>query len=158
MRMFNRDIFIPRLNAWYADSGVEYGYSGFKLVRNNWTEELQTLRKRVEQSVGYPFNSVLANFYRNGQDSVDWHADDEPELGKNPVIASVSLGATRVFQLKHKHKKALKTLSVELTPGSLLVMSGRTQTHWLHRIPKTSKLVDGRLNFTFRTVDKILAY
>src|SRR5262249_26416929 len=107
--------------------------------------------RAVEVPAEVTFNSVLLNRYRSGKDSVAWHADDEKEFGSHPVIASVSLGGTRTFQLKHKKRKDLKA-SVELTHGSLLLMRGATQHHWLHQIPKTAKAVPERVNLTFRTV------
>ena len=105
----------------------------------------------MEPPCGVVFNGVLLNRYRTGRDSVSWHADDEPEFGDRPVIASVSFGGTRTFQLKHKMRKELKA-SIELTHGSLLIMRGGTQANWLHQIPKTAKQVEERVNLTFRAI------
>jgi alkylated DNA repair dioxygenase AlkB len=151
--MYGKAQLIPRLNAWYGDSDASYSYSGIDLVLNPWTEQLLILKELVERETGKAFNSVLANYYRTGQDSVAWHSDDEPELGADPVIASLSFGATRRFSLKHKYlvgKNA--SLSVNLEGGSLLTMAGKTQTCWQHQLVKTAKPVAGRINLTFRRV------
>jgi alkylated DNA repair dioxygenase AlkB len=150
-RLYGKDIPFPRLTAWYGDLGTSYVYSGITNVPLPWTPPILEVKRAVEPACGLTFNSVLLNRYRTGKDSVSWHADDEPEFGENPVIASVSFGGTRVFQLKHKKRKELKA-SIELTHGSLLVMRARTQANWLHQIPKTAKSVDERLNLTFRAV------
>lgn len=152
IRIAGKAIPIPRLNAWYADRNAGYGYSGIKLPRLDWTPELRSLKERVKQATGYSFNAVLANYYRDGNDSVDWHADDEPELGSNPVIASVSLGGVRSFKFKHRQDRSLAPVSLLLEPGSLLEMSGGTQKNWLHKVPKTKKVVDARINLTFRKI------
>ena len=141
----------PRLTALYADEGVVYTYSGVTYPSLIWTDELDAVRRRVEQAAGGPFNSVLLNRYRDGGDSIGWHADDEPEFGERPVIASVSFGGTRTFQLRHKTRKELKAL-VELTHGSLLIMRGGTQANWVHQVPKTARPVEERLNLTFRAI------
>jgi hypothetical protein len=117
-------------------------------ARHGKTRQIHTLDSLQP---GVVFNSVLLNRYRNGKDSVSWHADDEPEFGERPVIASVSFGGTRTFQFKHKKRKELKA-SVELTHGSLLIMRGDTQANWLHQIPKSAKPVEERLNLTFRAI------
>lgn len=146
-RTFGRPF--PRLNAYYADPGVDYTYSGVTHRGAGWTEGLQEIRRRVEAAAGAGFNSLLLNFYRNGQDSMGFHTDAEPELGPNPVVASISLGAVRKFVLKHKTTKEL--LSYHLTHGSLLVMGGTCQHFWYHGLPKTDK--DGeRINLTFRRI------
>lgn len=141
----------PRLTAWYGDEGKAYTYSGLTVQPLSWTPTLLTMKTQVEAVAGVTFNSVLLNRYRTGQDSVGWHSDDEPELGTNPVIASVSLGATRTFQFKHKTNPDLK-LSIELTNGSLLIMRGTTQHFWKHQIPKTTKVLGPRINLTFRVI------
>lgn len=146
-----RSIPIPRLTAWYGDAGGTYTYSGITMTPEAWTPTLLQIKTKVEQLSGTPFNSVLLNLYRNGRDSVAWHSDDEPELGQNPVIASVSLGATRRFALKHKHRKDLKQ-TIDLFHGSCLLMQGSTQHYWQHQIPKTAKPVAARINLTFRLV------
>jgi alkylated DNA repair dioxygenase AlkB len=150
-KMYGREMPFPRLTAWYGDEGTAYTYSGLKNIPGPWTPPIVEVKRAVEPPCGVTFNSVLLNRYRTGQDSVSWHADDEPEFGKNPVIASVSLGGTRVFQLKHRKCKDLKA-SIELTHGSLLIMRGGTQENWLHQIAKTKKPVRERVNLTFRVV------
>ena len=150
-KLYGKDINFPRLTAWYGDEGSRYIYSGIKNVPLPWTPTILQVKQAVEPPSGVVFNSVLLNRYRNGKDSVSWHADDEPEFGERPVIASVSFGGTRTFQLRHKKRKELKA-SVELTHGSLLIMRGGTQANWLHQIPKTVKPAEERLNLTFRVV------
>lgn len=142
---------IPRLTAWYGDPGKTYIYSGIRVDSLPWTDALLEIKCRIESVSGSIFNSVLLNFYRKGSDSVSWHSDDEPELGKNPVIGSVSFGQERIFQLKHKYDKLLKQ-SVLLPHGSLLVMRGSTQASWLHQTPKSSIEMKPRINLTFRSV------
>lgn len=150
--LFQRTIPIPRLTAWYGDPGKTYAYSGIEMHPEPWTATLLELKTAVETVVTASFNSVLLNLYRTGQDSVGWHSDDEPELGQNPLIASVSFGATRRFSLKHKRRKDLKPIHLDLTHGSLLVMQGTTQHHWVHQISKTTKPVGPRINLTFRII------
>lgn len=142
---------IPRLTAWYGDPGKTYIYSGIRADSLPWTGALLEIKRRIESVSGGIFNSVLLNFYRKGSDNVSWHSDDEPELGKNPVIGSVSFGQERIFQLKHKHDKLLKQ-SVLLPHGSLFVMRGSTQANWLHQVPKSSREMKPRINLTFRSV------
>jgi alkylated DNA repair dioxygenase AlkB len=149
--LYGKPIDLPRLTAWYGDEGTRYIYSGITNVPLPWTPVLREVKRAVEPPAGFVFNSVLLNRYRTGQDSVSWHADDEPEFGEQPVIASVSLGGTRTFQFRHKERKGLQA-SVELTHGSLLIMRGGTQANWLHRVPKTTKPVEERLNLTFRAI------
>ena len=154
--MYGKTHNVPRLSAWYGDESVPYTYSGITAYGLPWTESLQAIKERAEQLAKARFNSVLANLYRDGADSVSWHADDERELGATPVIASVSLGQERTFQLKHKFDKTLKT-NILLPHGSVLVMSGTTQQYWLHQIAKTRRAIAPRINLTFRWVDKRLA-
>jgi alkylated DNA repair dioxygenase AlkB len=151
IKLYGKPIDIPRLTAWYVDEGTAYTYSGIVNDPLPWTPALFVVKRAIEAPAGVVFNSVLLNRYRTGKDSVAWHSDDEPEFGRNPVIASVSFGGTRTFQFQHKSRKELKA-SVELTHGSLLVMRGSTQHHWLHRIPKTTEQVSERINLTFRVV------
>lgn len=151
MKMFGELKPLPRLTAWYGDPGARYVYSGIVNEPLPWTAALAEVKDAVEAAAGVPFNGVLLNRYRTGRDSMGWHADDEPEFGGNPVIASVSFGGARNFQLKHKRRNELKA-SVELTHGSLLIMRGGTQANWLHQVPKTSKPVGERLNLTFRRI------
>ncbi|MGL5074228.1 MAG: alpha-ketoglutarate-dependent dioxygenase AlkB family protein [Waterburya sp.] len=152
IKFFGKEINIPRLTAWYGDEGKSYQYSGIKMNPNPWTPSLIVIKSEVETVLKLKFNSVLINLYRQGQDSMGWHSDDERELGQNPTIASVSFGATRRFQLRHKSNKTLNTLEVALTHGSLLLMRGKTQHFWKHQIPKTSKTLTPRINLTFRAI------
>lgn len=138
----------PRLTAWYGEAG--YTYSGLTLHPLPLTPLLAQLRAAVERATGRRYNSVLLNYYRDGADSMGMHSDDEPELGPEPVIASVSYGATRTFTLRHKRSK--RTVKLDLTDGCLLLMAGALQAHWQHGINKTGKLVGPRLNLTFRFV------
>ena len=145
----------PRLTAWHGDSDAHYSYSGLQLYPRAWTSTLLQIKRAIESAIsshyGCEFNSVLANLYRHHQDSMGWHSDDERELGHTPIIASVSLGVTRRFLLKHKTQRNLK-FSIPLQHGSLLVMAGTTQTHWLHSIPKESSVMAPRINLTFRQI------
>ena len=138
----------PRLTAWYGEAS--YTYSGLTLAPAPLTPLLAQLRATVEALTGHRYNSVLLNYYRDGQDSMGMHSDDEPELGPAPAIASLSLGATRTFILRHKSSG--RTLKLGLPDGSLLLMSGVLQTHWLHGINKTAKSTNPRVNLTFRYV------
>jgi len=142
----------PRLTAWHGDEGRIYSYSGLTLHPLAWTETLLQIKSRLDAVAGVTFNSVLLNLYRNGRDSNGWHQDNEPELGLNPVIASVSFGGTRRFQMRHKLRKDLPKVEIDLTHGSLLLMSGTTQHFWQHQIPKTAKPVEQRINLTFRVI------
>lgn len=151
IQIFGKQTPLPRLTAWYGDAGKTYTYSGIEQHPLPWIPVLTTIKTRIEAEAEVQFNSVLLNLYRHGQDSVAWHSDDEPELGRNPIIGSVSFGGTRRFCLKHKHNRALKC-EVELPHGSFLLMCGETQHHWLHQIPKTSKPVAPRINLTFRRI------
>lgn len=150
IKMFGKSIPMPRLIAWYGDEGKSYTYSGIQHQPKAWTKELLEIKARVEKVAESSFNSVLLNLYRDEKDSVGWHSDDEPELGTNPIIASVSFGGVREFQFKHKTKDLRQ--SIELSNGSLLIMAGECQHHWLHRIPKSKKAIPARMNLTFRTI------
>jgi len=149
--MFGRRVPVPRRVAWHGDPGASYTYSGTRHDPLPWTPALERVRSCVTLLTGVHFNAVLLNLYRDGRDGMGWHADDEPELGRNPVIASVSLGAARRFCLRHRRRKDLR-LDVPLTHGSLLLMSGTTQHHWVHALPKTTAPVGERINLTFRRV------
>jgi alkylated DNA repair dioxygenase AlkB len=138
----------PRLTAWHGDAA--YTYSGLTLAPLPFSPLLQGIRNAVEAATGHHFNSVLLNYYRDGRDSMGMHSDDEPELGPAPAIASLSLGATRTFLLRHKQTK--QTLKLDLPDGSLLLMAGALQQNWLHGINKTARLVGPRLNLTFRYI------
>lgn len=154
IRLYGREVLQPRLTAWHGDPGASYRYSGLQLTPQPWTPALQQLRAQLETATGATFNSVLLNLYRYGQDSMGWHADDEPELGPEPVIASLSLGATRRFRLRPRDAQHTShtPVSLDLPSGSLLVMRGPTQRHWLHAVPKTTRAAGVRLNLTFRLV------
>ncbi|WP_229412592.1 alpha-ketoglutarate-dependent dioxygenase AlkB [Massilia sp. Root335] len=138
----------PRLTAWYGEAS--YTYSGLTLQPLPLTPLLAQLRAAVERVTGQRYNSVLLNYYRDGADSMGMHSDDEPELGPRPVIASLSYGATRTFILRHRRNQ--RTVKLDLTDGSLVLMAGTLQAHWRHGINKTAKLVGPRLNLTFRYV------
>jgi len=140
----------PRLSAWYGD--LAYSYSGIRLEPLPWTASLLQIKKRVEAITEHRFNSVLLNYYRNQNDSMGMHSDDERELGNQPAIASLSLGEERTFVLKHKSRKDLKTVKLSLAAGSLLLMQGDTQRFWRHGINKERQPCGPRINLTFRTV------
>ncbi len=142
----------PRLLAWYGDAGTAYSYSGITLVAEPWSELLLSIKSKVETLSGSTFNSVLVNYYRDQRDSMGFHADDEQELGENPVIASVSFGEERRFVLKHKRRKDLDRLVLPLPSSSLLLMAGETQKNWKHGIPKETRPRGPRINLTFRTI------
>jgi len=150
--IFGRRRLVPRLVAWHGDPGATYVYSGTEHRPRPWTPQLEAIRDRASALTGAVFNAVLLNLYRDGRDGMGWHADDEPELGRNPVIASVSLGAERRFCLRHRRHRQLKT-DLPLPHGSLLCMSGTTQHHWLHALPKTSRPAGERINLTFRHIE-----
>ncbi|MGS2740094.1 alpha-ketoglutarate-dependent dioxygenase AlkB family protein [Sinomicrobium sp. M5D2P17] len=141
----------PRLTALYADNLAPYSYSGITMHPHPFFPELAEIKEKVESVCGESFTSCLLNLYRSGKDSNGWHADDERELGPNPVIASVSLGGERYFHFKHKKEKELRH-KILLENGSLLLMKGSTQHHWLHQIPKTAKKIGPRINLTFRNI------
>ncbi|MEZ5492029.1 MAG: alpha-ketoglutarate-dependent dioxygenase AlkB [Gammaproteobacteria bacterium] len=152
IRLAGRSIAIPRLQCWVAESGFNYSYSGIQMAPLPWSATLLAIRQRVQELAGLSFNAVLLNLYRNGQDSVSWHADDEPELGPNPVVASVSFGASRPFELKPKDNHSAARYRLMLHSGSLLVMGNTMQNNWLHQIPKAKGLEEPRINLTFRQV------
>ncbi|MCO4823111.1 MAG: alpha-ketoglutarate-dependent dioxygenase AlkB [Flavobacteriaceae bacterium] len=141
----------PRLTALYANNSMPYSYSKIKMQPHTFSADLLNIKQKVESICKVEFTSCLLNFYRSGLDSNGWHADNEKELGKHPIIASVSLGAPRVFHLKHRKDKSLKH-KLTLEPGSLLLMQGQTQHNWLHQIPKTKKRIGERINLTFRII------
>lgn len=150
VRIAGRELNVPRLQCWMGDA--DYAYSGIKLTAEPWHPVVDHIRERVQTLTEYQFNVVLLNYYRNGQDSVAWHADDEPELGQNPVIASVTLGAERPFQLRHKRDKSRPRHRFMLTNGSLLLMGESIQNNWMHQLPKVKHLTESRLNLTFRRI------
>lgn len=147
--IFGKTMKIPRLQAWYGEAGKAYNYSGMLLKPHGWTDTLLAIKQRIEDITQTTYTSALLNQYRDGKDSVGWHADDEPVQGKNPTIASVSFGATRKFRFRRTDNHTLKT-ALMLTHGSLVMMQGETQHFWQHEIPKTSQPTDIRINITFR--------
>ena len=150
--VYGRWIDSPRQSAWYGDSGAVYRYSGTVNQPSPWLPELESLRQRLDQFCASRFNSVLANRYRSGTDSMGWHSDDEKELGPDPVIASVSLGGARRFLLQHRRRKDLPIHEIGLEHGSLLVMRAGSQRTWRHSVPKTRRVVAPRINLTYRHV------
>lgn len=151
IRLFGRDVDSPRLSCWIGDPGTGYTYSGAHFEPNPWPVALRAIRARLAGELRIDFNSVLANLYRDGRDSMGWHSDDEPELGAQPVIASLSLGAVRRFRLKPDAADAAG-LALDLPHGSLLVMRGPTQANARHALPRTAKPVGERINLTFRRI------
>jgi len=148
---FNR--LFPRLTAFYADAGLAYKYSGVIYPALEWTAALDEVRRRVEAAAGAPMNSVLLNRYRDGNDSMGYHADAEPELGTNPIVPSLSFGAVRRFVLRHKKNK--QRMEFDLAHGSLLIMAGTLQHFWVHALPKTARPVGERINLTFRNLRSV---
>lgn len=152
IKIYGKEVSLPRLTAWYGDRGCSYTYSGIAMNPHPWNSALLEIKQRVEQIAMVCFNSVLLNLYRTGSDGVSWHSDDEPELALQQTIASVSFGGTRRFEMKHKTKADVPKFELILTHGSVLLMQGETQQYWLHQIPKTKKKVDLRINLTFRVI------
>ena len=150
IKLFGKNIKIPRLQCWYADEGCNYKYSGKMLERNNWHPTLLEIKSNVESITSQKYNSVLANYYRNGSDSMGWHSDDESMLDRDSAIASISLGQERPLHFKHKNKDI--SFAVKQTHGSLIVMEGETQKYWKHCIKKSKIIMKPRLNLTFRTI------
>jgi alkylated DNA repair dioxygenase AlkB len=151
MKLYGKEMDLPRKTAWYGDRDKSYTFSGIHLNPEPWTPTLLKVKERIEEVAGVEFNSVLLNLYRDGNDGISWHTDAEKELGENPVIGSVSFGETRRFMFRHRQDRSLKT-EVELTHGSFLLMAGETQHFWQHQIPKTARKVDPRINLTFRVI------
>ena len=141
---------LPRLQCWMADQGRSYSYSGLKLSPHPWNPDVLRIKARLEQLCEHSFNSVLLNYYRGGSDSVSWHADDETELGPNPIVASVSLGAERTLEFKPKFNLTTPKKQIVLGSGSILIMGKTIQNNWLHQIPKISGTIDPRISLTFR--------
>lgn len=149
IKVFGKTYDQPRLTALYANNDKPYSYSNLTMHPHQFTPNLLQIKSKIELQTQLQFTTCLLNLYRSGADSNGWHADNEKSLGKHPVIASVSFGASRVFHLKHRHDN-LHKLKLILEPGSLLIMKGATQEYWLHQIPKTKKKVEPRINLTFR--------
>ena len=145
-----RKVLVPRLVCWYGEKHAVYSYSGVAHQPLPWNDTLLDVHQRIETFSGFSFNSVLANLYRNGYDSMGWHADKEKELGKNPAIASLSLGDKRLFKIRHN--KTGETINIDLQHGDLLLMSGALQHHWRHCLPKTKFEKKPRINLTFRKI------
>lgn len=150
VRMFGRELPSPRLSAWIGDADAVYTYSRVRHQPAPWTPALAQLRERLQVELGARFNSVLANRYRDGRDSMGWHADDEPELGREPLIASISLGAVRRMRFRARDRSAVA--AIDLADGSLLLMGGRTQTLYQHAVDKTRADTGERINLTFRWI------
>jgi len=150
--VYGKEHLAPRLSRWFGEPWMDYTYASYTMKASAMTSLLKQIQANIEQQTGERFNSVLVNYYRDGSDSNGWHSDDEPELGNNPIIASLSLGASRDFHLRHKRNKEMKH-KMSLENGSLLMMRGTTQSHWQHHVPKRAN-ADGRINLTFRTILK----
>jgi len=156
VKFYGKTFPVPRKTAWYGYEGFNYSYSGITCFPEIWTKELLEIKKEIEKFIpDEDFTSVLLNLYSNGNDKMGWHSDDEKELGINPTIASVSLGETRRFDIKHKQNPELH-YKFELTSGSLLIMRGALQHHWVHQIPAQKRVKEPRINLTFRTIKKSL--
>lgn len=151
IRLFGRQVDSPRLSCWMGDADAVYRYSGTRFEPHPWPAALAELRERLQAETGARFNSVLANRYRDGRDAMGWHSDDEPELGPQPLIASISLGAERRFLLKRRREPGYRA-GLPLPHGSLLLMAGDTQRNYRHALPRTAKPVGERINLTFRWI------
>lgn len=151
IKLFGKTHKQPRLTALFANNKLSYTYSNIKMTPHPFSEDLLKIKTKVEWVSNHEFTSVLLNLYRNGNDGNGWHADNEKELGDNPIIASISLGAPGWFQFKHRNQLEAKH-KILLGHGSLLIMKGEMQHYWLHQIPKTKREITGRINLTFRTI------
>jgi alkylated DNA repair dioxygenase AlkB len=151
IKLYGKQLLLPRLTSWYGDSGRNYTYSGITSKPNHWNDGLLYLKHEIERCLGVHFNSVLLNWYRDGEDYLNWHSDDEKELGEAPTIASANFGETRDFVVRRKDDIAQK-LVIPLKHGTLLVMSGSLQQFWEHAVPKRKKVSGSRFNLTFRNV------
>jgi alkylated DNA repair dioxygenase AlkB len=151
LKIYGRNVLTPRLTCWMGDSDAKYIYSNTHFEPTAWITPVLDIKQRIEDITGHTFNSVLLNYYRDGQDAMGWHCDDEKELGLQPSIASLSLGAVRRFLLRRKDKSE-KSLTIELNHGSLLLMQGDTQKNFQHALPRTAKQISARINLTFRKV------
>lgn len=150
MNMYGKQVLFPRLTSWYGDNDKPYSFSGITLSPHPWSEELLIIKSKIEPICETIFNSVLLNFYRDGNDSISWHTDAEKELGRNPLIASVNFGAERKFQIKHNETS--ETHDIILKHGSLLIMQGEMQHFWKHQVPKQKTINKPRVNLTFRVI------
>lgn len=152
INLYGNTVPLPRLTSWYGDSGKDYIYSGIKSKPNPWNRGLLYLKEQIEAKFSLTFNSVLLNWYRDGDDHISWHSDDEPELGVNPVIASANFGQSRDFVLRRKDDHTEK-ITLLLQHGSLMLMQGEMQTYWEHSVPKRRKTDGSRFNLTFRSIE-----
>jgi alkylated DNA repair dioxygenase AlkB len=152
IKIYGKEVVSPRLQSWHGDVGTPYHYSNTTMQPNDWTPYLYQLKLKCEQAFDAQYNSVLVNYYRDGGDAMGWHSDDEPELGDNPTIASLTLGYARTFSLKHKTLK--QRFDIPLSHGSLLIMAGTTQKFWQHAVPRRKRVTEGRINLTFRYIHR----
>ena len=155
INMFGKVIPLPRLTACYGDPGAKYNYSKINNIPLSWTDTLLAIKKDIEKKLSVKVNSLLINYYRNNEDHVSWHADDEKELGKSPIIASLSLGAVRKFQVKHNTDPEVDIISINAESGSLMIMKDGVQNYWKHRIAKSKILSKERINLTFRQIKSL---
>jgi alkylated DNA repair dioxygenase AlkB len=151
IKLFGKWKMQPRLTSWYGDPKKKYTYSGITMDARYWIEPLLEIKNKIQELIHIEFNSALLNLYRNGQDSMGWHRDNEKALGNQPVIGSVSFGAPRKFQLQHISNKNSK-ITMTLSSGSFLFMQGETQHYWQHCVPKQRDCKDARINITFRNI------
>jgi alkylated DNA repair dioxygenase AlkB len=151
IKMYGKEIYLPRLSAWYGDSDKPYTYSGLTLQPKKWNKGLIYIKEQISKISGVNFNSVLMNWYRSGDDYINWHTDAEKELGKNPIIASVNFGETRDFVIRKNDKS--EKITIPLKHGTLLIMSGEMQHFWQHSVPKRKKVKEARFNLTFRDIN-----
>lgn len=152
INMYGKQVFLPRYSSWYGDENKPYTYSGLTLQPNAWNKGLLFIKSRIEKIAGINFNSVLLNWYRDGEDYINWHTDAEKSLGKDPVIGSVNFGATRRFQLRRIDDNSVK-IEILLKHGTFLLMRGQTQHFWQHAVPKERRLREARFNLTFRLIN-----
>jgi alkylated DNA repair dioxygenase AlkB len=152
VRIYGKHYDQPRLVAWYGDVGMKYDYSGISLIPLPWTDLLLDTKRRIEDCTESTFNSVFLNLYRDHNDSMGFHSDDERELGREPTIASLTFGATRTFVMKHKRDREIPLAKIPLEAGSVLLMKGKTQHFWKHGILKQRETCGPRVNLTFRTI------
>ena len=153
IKLFGKQVYIPRYSAWYGEEGLTYTYSGLTLYPKPWNTGLLAIKEKIDPLATVSFNSVLLNWYRDGLDYMNYHADDEKELGRNPVIGSVNFGATRRFVIRRKDDKKEK-VELPLQHGTLLIMMGAMQHHWQHTVPKERRVEGDRINLTFRVVGR----
>lgn len=151
IKLYGKEIPLPRLTSWYGDKGKDYTYSGIMSKPNQWNDGLLYIKNQIEKIANVKFNSVLLNWYRDGEDHLNWHADDEKELGKNPVIASVNFGEKRDFVIRRNDDHS-KKITIPLSHGTLLIMRGELQHFWQHSVPKRKNVVGSRFNLTYRRV------